>query len=60
MSPNRVMAAVTGEVVADLAAARAPGLDLAPYSVARFSTASLRARRPGGPCRRWQSPLDKW
>ena len=31
------MAAVTGEVVADVAAGRAPGLDLAPYSVGRFS-----------------------
>jgi D-amino-acid dehydrogenase len=30
------MAAVTGEIVADLAASRAPGLDLAPYSVDRF------------------------
>ena len=35
------MAAVTGEIVADLAAGRPPGLDLAPYSVARFPTASL-------------------
>jgi D-amino-acid dehydrogenase len=31
------MAAATGEVVADIAAGRDPGLDLAPYSAARFS-----------------------
>lgn len=30
------MAAVTGEIVADIAAGRPPGIDLAPYSVARF------------------------
>ena len=34
------MAAVTGEVVADLAAKRPPSLDLAPYSVDRFSNQS--------------------
>ncbi len=34
------MAAVTGEVIADVAAGRDPGLDLAPYSAGRFRFAA--------------------
>ncbi len=34
------MAAATGELIADLAAGRDPGLDLAPYSAARFRIAA--------------------